>query len=86
MDYRKLLNRFNKNFDAIYNAQANGSYMAGYDEALDYYDNVVRTNPILVNIRDEFNQVRKDILSSDRECVAFVFSLEDCGVLDRLGF
>lgn len=76
-----LLDQFNKNYDFLYNSKA---YVAGYDEALDYFDNIVRKNTALSDILRKFVEFRSDILSSDRECVAFVFSLEDLGILDSL--
>lgn len=81
INYQALLDQFNKNYDFLYNSKA---YVAGYDEALDYFDNTVRKNKVLSDIRCKFVEFRGDILSSDRECVAFVFSLEDLGILDSL--
>lgn len=81
INYQALLDQFNKNYDFLYNAKA---YVAGYDEALDYFDNTVRKNTELSDILSKFVEFRNDILSSDRECVAFVFSLEDLGILDSL--
>lgn len=76
-----LLDQFNKNYDFLYNSKA---YVAGYNEALDYFDNTVCKNKALTYILSKFVDFRGYILSSDRECVAFVFSLEDLGVLDSL--
>ena len=81
INYQALLDQFNKNYDFLYNSKA---YVAGYDEALDYFDNTVRKNTVLSDILCKFVEFRGDILSSDRECVAFVFSLEDLGILDSL--
>ena len=81
INYQALLDQFNKNYDFLYNAKA---YVAGYNEALDYFDNTVRKNTALSDILCKFVEFRSDILSSDRECVAFVFSLEDLGILDSL--
>ena len=81
INYQALLDQFNKNYDFLYNSKA---YVAGYDEALDYFDNTVRKNTVLSDILCKFVEFRSDFLSSDRECVAFVFSLEDLGILDSL--
>lgn len=81
INYQALLDQFNKNYDLLYNSKA---YVAGYDEALDYFDNTIRKNTVLSDILRKFVELRSDILSSDRECVAFVFSLEDLGILDSL--
>ena len=81
INYQVLLDQFNKNYDFLYNSKA---YVAGYNEALDYFDNPVRKNTVLSDIIRKFVEFRSDILSSDRECVAFVFSLEDLGILDSL--
>lgn len=81
INYQALLDQFNKNYDFLYNSKA---YVAGYDEALDYFDNTVRKNKVLSDILGRFVEFRSDFLSSDRECVAFVFSLEDLGILDQL--
>lgn len=81
INYQALLDQFNKNYDFLYNSKA---YVAGYNEALDYFDNTVQKNTALSDILGKFVEFRGDILSSDRECVAFVFSLEDLGILDSL--
>lgn len=81
INYQELLDQFNKNYDFLYSSK---DYVAGYDGALDYFDNTVRKNTVLSDILCKFAEFRGDILSSDRECVAFVFSLEDLGILDSL--
>ena len=51
INYQALLNQFNKNYDFLYNSEA---YVAGYDEALDYFDNTVRKNTALSDILCKF--------------------------------
>lgn len=70
-----FLRRFKKNYEFLYNAKG---YVAGYDEALEYGNRFIEKYPATVR---EFNLYREDILSSDREVVAFAFTLEDMGII-----
>jgi hypothetical protein len=69
----KLLEQFNKEYDFIYDAEERGSYVAGYDEALEYGDELIRSGADIVG---KFVNYRGDFLSSDREVVAFAFALD----------
>lgn len=81
INYEELLDSFNDYYKMLYESE---SYIAGYDEALDYFNNTVMENNDLKKVLNEFVEVRRDYVSSDRECVAFVLALEDLGVLDSL--
>ena len=65
--------RFGENYEMIYNAQANGTYVAGYDEAVEAGDAFIKAHPDFVR---EFAEYRGDVLSSDREVAAFMVTLE----------
>lgn len=75
INIHKFLDKFNKEYDFLYDNRDN---VAGYEEAVMAGDEFIRRYPDFVR---EFNQYRNDILSSDREVAAFMFALESMGEL-----
>ena len=71
IDIQKFLDKFNKNYDFLYD---NFDNVSGYSEALIEGDEFISNH---INFITEFNKFRGDILSSDREVVAFMFTLDD---------
>lgn len=69
-----LLRQFDKEYEFIYECDKRNSYVAGYREALEYGDQLIRHDKELVTA---FNNHRKDILSSDREVAAFGFAVSE---------
>ena len=61
-------------YEELYIANFSGQYVNGSREALDYFENNLTDNEL--EILREFCQYRQDIISSDREAIAFVFTLE----------
>jgi hypothetical protein len=61
---------FNREYDFLYN---NRDKVAGYTEALDAFNKFIVKNSGFVG---EFSKYRGDLISSDREAVAFMFALE----------
>ena len=71
ININKFLERFNENYKFLYDNKDN---IAGFNEALALGDKFIKEHSEFVN---EFNKFRGDILSSDREVVAFMFTLDD---------
>lgn len=70
---QKFKKEFEKEYDFLYD---NYDRVAGYNDALDEYDNLLKNSENFAKFVVEFIKYRGDILSSDRECVAFMFALE----------
>ena len=70
INIEKFLKKFNEEYEFLYN---NYDRVAGYHEALQAGDKFITNYPEFVG---EFVKYRGDILSSDREVVAFMFALE----------
>ena len=70
INIEEFYKEFNKQYDFLYNAK---SYVVGYNEALEVGDAFIKKHS---NFIREFNKYRGDILSSDREVVAFIFALD----------
>ena len=70
IDINKFLQRFNKEYDFLYNSE---EYVAGYDEAVDAFDEFLEDHTEFVS---DFCRYRGDVISSDREAAAFMFALE----------
>lgn len=74
INIKVFLEKFNEEYDFLYD---NYDRVAGYIEALEAGDSFIESHLDFVK---EFNNYRGDILSSDREVVAFMFALESMGV------
>lgn len=72
MDIQKFLDKFNDEYDFLYEAAGNGREVAGEDEAVEAFDEFVKTHGDFVG---EFAKYRGDFISSDREAAAFMFAL-----------
>lgn len=68
--------KFLDNYIFLYENKDN---VAGFDEAISFFDNFLKTHTEFVA---EFARYRGDYISSDREAAAFSFTLEDFGLLD----
>ena len=77
-DVEKFAEQFAKEYDFIYNAEARGATVAGYQESVDYFDEFAKDHGDFVG---EFAKYRGDIVSSDREAAAFTFALEALGAI-----
>lgn len=69
-----FLNKFNDNYDFLYDSNAQGSVVAGQREATMAFDNFVKDHGDFVR---EFVRYRGDFISSDREAAAFMFTIDD---------
>lgn len=67
--------QFKKEYDFLYSHKN----VAGYDEAVNFFDSFINAHPELVA---EFVNFRGDFIASDREAAAFSFALEAMGALD----
>ena len=67
--------KFKQEYSFLY--EANG-YVAGYNEAVAEGDEFIARHGDFVG---EFARYRGDVLSSDREVAAFMFTLDSFGVL-----
>jgi hypothetical protein len=74
INIKAFLEKFNEEYDFLYD---NYDRVAGYTEALEAGDSFIESHLDFVK---EFNNYRGDILSSDREVVAFMFALESMEV------
>lgn len=84
IDIKKLLSKFGKEYDFIYNANKAGKTVAGEREALEFFDRYMDTNKDFVNFVKRVVKVRGDFFSSDREIIAFMFALDSMGLLDAI--
>lgn len=71
---QEFLEKFKKEYEFLYE---NNNRVAGYEEAVVAGDEFIENHAEFIS---EFNKYRGDILSSDREIAAFMFTLESiCG-------
>ena len=66
----KFLEVFNKEYNFLYD---NDDNVAGYEEAVNSFDEFVKTHGDFVG---KFVKFRGDLVSSDREAAAFMFALD----------
>lgn len=74
INIKDFLNKFNDNYDFLYDSNAQGSEVAGQREAAMAFDDFVKDNRDFVR---EFVRYRGDFISSDREAAAFMFTIDD---------
>ena len=77
-DVEKFAEQFAKEYDFIYNAEARGATVSGYQEAVDFFDDFAKGRGDVVGA---FARYRGDFISSDREAAAFAFALEALGAI-----
>ena len=70
-DLERLDEQYQKEYAFLYEADVNGQYVAGYDEALDEGIRLMENRNELMR---EFARWREDPLVSDRELAAFAFA------------
>ena len=71
---KNFLNKFNQEYDFLYNADVKNQYVAGSNEALAYFDNGLTENE--KQVLTDFVKYRQDVIMSDREIIAFIFTLD----------
>lgn len=71
---QEFLKEFNSQYDFIYQSNKNNKYVAGTDEAVNYFDN--NRTPEENSILKDFVLFRGDFISSDRETAAFMFTID----------
>lgn len=69
-----LLAKFDSNYDFIYDANKHNREVAGQREAVDAFDDFLKEHRDFVC---EFVRYRGDVISSDREAAAFMFTMAD---------
>ena len=74
INIQEFAKEFNRQYDFIYEANKQGKYVAGTDEAIEYFDRN-RTEKE-TEILKEFVKFRHDFVSSDREIAAFMFAID----------
>lgn len=74
INIKDFLNKFNDNYDFLYDSNAQGNVVAGQREATMAFDNFVKDHREFVS---EFVRYRGDFISSDREAAAFMFTIDD---------
>lgn len=72
IDIDALLKQFNDEYEFIYDTEVGGHEVAGYGDAMEYGDWLIKHRKKLVNA---FARRRGDMLSSDREVAAFGFAV-----------
>ena len=82
MKHREMLNTLRERFSEYYNKlyEQGDSSLNGYELAVEKGDEYIKQNPDLVG---EFNQLRNDFISSDRETAALAFALADAGIISE---
>ena len=74
INMQEFVKEFNEEYNFIYGANKQGKYVAGFDEALEYFDSNRTAEE--TEILKEFIKHRGDFVSSDREVAAFMFTLD----------
>lgn len=69
-----FLKKFNDNYDLLYDANKHNREVAGQREAAAAFDDFVKQHGDFVR---EFVNYRGDVVSSDREAAAFMFTMDD---------
>jgi hypothetical protein len=54
--------------------------VAGYDEAVAWFDDNIKHNVNFKKFVTRFNQLRQDVITSDREAAALAFTCEELGL------
>lgn len=70
IDIKEFKEKFESEYEFLYD---NRDRVAGYHEAVAAFDDFVRTHGEFLR---EFCRYRGDLVTSDRECVAFMFALD----------
>lgn len=78
VNIKTFLSQFKKEYNFLYD---NYDRVAGYSEAVDEFDDRIRTSENFKNFVGEFSNYRGDFISSDREAAAFMFAMESMGLL-----
>lgn len=66
------IEQFLREFNDEYNFLYENDYVAGYEEAIEEFDNFAKQNGSFIY---EFVKYRGDFISSDREAAAFMFAM-----------
>jgi len=69
--------QYKKEYSFLY---AHRDNVAGYDEAMEAFDNLFRSSKAFQKFVREFAEWRMDPISSDREAAAFMFACEHFGI------
>lgn len=69
-----FLKKFDDNYDFLYDANKHNKEVAGQREATEAFDDFVKEHRDFVC---EFVMYRGDVISSDREAAAFMFTMAD---------
>lgn len=72
-----VVKKFNEEYEFLYD---NNDRVAGYNEALQFGDKFIADERNRDFVR-AFNKARGDLITSDREVVAFAFTLDDFGLI-----
>lgn len=73
IDIKEFENKFEENYKMLYQ---NDYGIKGYYKKLKDYDKLVKRDDVK-ELQKQFILHRGDFISSDRECVAFVLTLEE---------
>lgn len=77
IDMETLGRKFSEEYDFLYEMDGKGTYVAGYDEALAFGEQMLSNqDPLLIG----FVRYRQDPLTSDRELAAFAFAVTSLGL------
>ena len=74
----KFNEKFIEEYGFLYDHYDN---VAGFDEAVDAFDTMIK-NDAFKKFVGEFARYRQDIITSDREAAAFMFTMESFGMLN----
>jgi hypothetical protein len=80
IDIEALVNKFDENYNFLYNAEGG---VAGEEEAVEAFDKYIK-NPEFKKYVAAYGNYVGDFISSDREAAAFMFAMEDLGYLDKI--
>lgn len=77
-DLKELLNKFNQEYEFLYEHHDN---VAGYREAVEAFDEDIKNDKFQKLVNDFVNiRPLKDPITSDREAAAFEFACESLGL------
>ena len=69
-----FLKKFNEVYQELYD---NYDCVEGYREAIHIFDNMLSNNESFRQFVISFNDMRQDIISSDRESASFIFTINE---------
>lgn len=68
------MEEFNKLYETVYDVLYNGCTLLDYENAVEYYERMVKTNANFKTKLRQLSEYRHDLIMSDREVAAFAIA------------